>query len=106
MIPHVDVRHIVYEVFNVLRLSADFVLRKIFHVSLLIPIRRNKVGNDVLYINDTVACVIETCDGSKNKDELVEFVVNKFNDDNKNEIRKDIEKLLLMLQEMGLIEED
>lgn len=72
------------------KLNECFVLRKIYNVNLLIPVKNNKISNDALLLNDTASLVIEECAKADNVYDLASSVCDKFIDVDKNEIFGDI----------------
>ena len=86
-----------------MRLNENFVLREIYDVYLLIPIKKNSISNDVVSLNKTSALIFKECSKFEDVHELVENLIRIFNVENDSSIEKE---LTLYIQEMinqGLI---
>lgn len=63
---------------NILKLNENFVLRKLFDVYLLVPIRRNSITKDAITMNKTAAMIFEEASKTNDVVELAELVLSHF----------------------------
>lgn len=82
-----------------LSLNSNFVFRNIYDVKLLVPKKRNDISNDVIYLNDTAAMIIEACCKWKNSQEddmtqMANALANQFMGEDKETIAKDIREYI------------
>ena len=84
------------------KLNECFVLRKLYDVHLLIPIKNNKISNDALLLNNTAALIIEKCSETTNIQSLASSVCDEFIDVN-NEIFDDIVAYIKKLMKDNII---
>ena len=63
-----------------LNINSAFVLRRIHNVSFLIPIRKNSISTEAIYLNNTAALIFELCNLAESSDELARIVAKRFID--------------------------
>ena len=90
---------------HMFQLNDVFVLRKIYDVNLLVPIKNNKISNDALLLNGTASLIIEECTKADSVENLSSSVCDKFIDVDKNEIFDDILAYTKKLLSDGIIVE-
>ncbi len=86
-----------------LSLNSDFVLRKIYNVNLLIPIRKNSIADDAISLNDTAALIIEICKNAESVHDAAMCAFEKFIDDDPNEVVPEMETYIESLIKEGII---
>lgn len=91
-----------------LSLNSNFVFRNIYGVKLLVPKKRNEISNDVIFLNDTAAMIIEACckwESSQinDMDKMVNELANRFVDGDKETIIKDIREYIQGLISIKLL---
>lgn len=103
----VVVLHIVSKkvVCKVIELNKAFVLRKICHVYLLVPIKSNKISNDVMLLNESSAAIFQECSNAIDVHSLAILVAKKFIDVDVDEVVPEIESYVLELIDSGLLVE-
>lgn len=69
-----------------MKLNPVFVLRKIYNIYLLVPIRKNNIANEAIALNDTAALIFQNCEQSKTSHELACTVASYFIDNTESEI--------------------
>lgn len=89
-----------------LKLNQCFVLRKLYDVNLLIPIKNNHISNDALLLNSTAALIIEECLHADSISSLSALVCDRFIDVDKNDIFNDIAAYIRKLLSDGIIVEE
>lgn len=57
----------------------NFVIRNIFDTVILFPIRRNRLSNDPIYINNVIYQILKNTPNASNKAELCAVIVKLFN---------------------------
>lgn len=75
-----------------IKLNQIFVHRKIIDKHLLVPVIKNNISNDTLYLNEVAALIITECEGKNNIDEVIDLIIKNFTDN-------DIEKISIELRE-------
>jgi len=67
-------------------LNSAFVLREIYHVFLLVPIKRNEISKEVISLNSTAALILKKCRETDSVEKLAELVADEFVDIPREEI--------------------
>lgn len=57
----------------------NFVIRNIFDTIILVPVKRNSLSNDPIYINNVIYQILENATTVKSKEELCTVIINLFN---------------------------
>lgn len=86
-----------------MKLNQSLVLRKIYNVFLLIPIKRNNVTQDAIALNNTAAMIFQECENASSSYELAEIVAKKFNNASEEEIIEELKTYIDSLIEQGII---
>ena len=77
----------------------NFVIRNIFDTIILVPVKRNSLSNDPIYINNVIYQILENATTVKSKEELCTVIINLFNltkMENIDEVLECIEDLIKM----------
>lgn len=75
----------------------NFVIRNIFDTVILFPIKRNRLSNDPIYINNVVYQILKNAPGVSSKEELCMVITELFNlttEENINEVLDCIDELI------------
>lgn len=86
-----------------MKINSAFVLREIYHVCLLVPVRRNEISKDVISLNSTAALIFKKCQNANSVEQLAEIVADEFVDMPKAEIINNIMPYINSLIEQKLI---
>lgn len=86
-----------------LSLNDCFVFRKIFNVHLLVPVRKNDISADVLFLNETATLIIDECTGADNAHDLALTVAEKFTDVEKDDVAPELESYIEELIHSGIL---
>lgn len=86
-----------------MRLNENFVLRKIYDVYLLIPVKKNFISNDAVALNKTSALIFKECSKFNNIPELVENLTKLFEVDNRTTVETELELYVKEMINQGLI---
>lgn len=86
-----------------LSLNDCFVFRKIFNVHLLVPIKRNSISSDVLFLNETAALIIDECSNADTAHDLALSVSEKFVDVEKDDVVPELESYINELISSGIL---
>ena len=92
-------------VYKMIEMNQDFILRKIYHVYLLVPIKSNKISNDVMVLNESSAAIFQECSNVIDTHALAMKVAEKFIDIDVEEVVPEIESYVLDLIDVGLLVE-
>jgi hypothetical protein len=79
-------------------------MRKIENIKILVPVKRNSIGNHIFYLNDVGAFIWESASSFMNVDDLVSEVARIFNVDNDIEAIDSIRNFTNGLIEIGLLD--
>ena len=74
-----------------------------FKVHLLIPIRRNNISRDVLFLNETAALIIDECSRADTAHDLALLISEKFVDVEKEDIMPELESYINELISSGIL---
>lgn len=84
-------------------LNKNFVYRKIHNVHFLVPIRKNDICDDTIFLNETAALVFQLYNQAKNAHELAVKASSNFIDADENEVISDLESYIQDLIKEGLL---
>lgn len=84
-------------------LNNDFVYRKIHEVNLLIPIKKNIISDDTIFLNETAALIFQLCNRAKNAHTLALLIFEKFIDADREEVLPELESYIQELISEKLI---
>lgn len=89
-----------------IKLNHVFVHRQIINKHLLVPIVKNDISNDVLYLNEVAALIIEECKEKNDIDELVGLISKRFVDDDIEKISMELRDYIQELLNSGILLEE
>lgn len=89
-----------------MKINPAFVLRKIHHVFLLVPVRKNSISKDVIALNATAAVIFQQCEKAETANKLAEILAEHFLDISKEEAVVKLEPYIKSLMEQQLIVEE
>lgn len=71
-----------------MRINSVFVIRKIYNIYILVPIKNNTISNNVIHLNSTVALIFLNCNKFNDVDSLAKNLSYEFLDEDKEQIIK------------------
>ena len=84
-----------------MELNEKFVLRNIYGKSLLVPICKNNITQNVISLNLTSSMIFENCSKFDSAVELGKYIASKFSSN--EEILADLEEYIDMLIKQGFL---
>lgn len=84
-------------------LNQNFVFRKVYNVYFLVPIKKNNISNDTIFLNETAALIIKLCEQSQDVHTLATNVFSNFVDADADEVIPDLESYIQELINEGLL---
>lgn len=84
-------------------LNNDFVYREIHGVHLLIPVKKNAISDETIFLNETAALIFQLCSHAKNGHMLALQILEKFTDADKEEVLPELEDYIQNLISEELI---
>lgn len=86
-------------------LNENFVYRKVYNVYFLVPVKRNNVSNDTIFLNETAALIFKLCEQVEDVHALAVQVFSNFIDANVDEVIPELESYIQELIYEGLLVE-
>lgn len=71
-----------------MKINSVFVIRRIYNIYILVPIKNNTISNNVIHLNSTVALIFLNCNKFNDVDSLAENLSYEFLDEDKEQIIK------------------
>ncbi len=84
--------------------TSTFLLRTVGGVSFLVPVRRNRVGNDIFYLNQMGAHIWNEAENCATPDALVQKIAQHFGVERDVEAWAGIQTFVQELVDIGLLE--
>lgn len=80
-----------------------FILRNIYGKLLLMPIKRNEVGDDPIYLNEVAGRIWELCDENNTREDVVNKINTIYNLDEDSVEQNSVEQFLNVLIDQKII---
>ena len=86
--------------------NTDFVLREIYGTALLMPVRRNDVGNEPIHLNEIAAVIWKKAGCCESLNCLLQSINELYELESDSSEKRAIEQFIAQLVELKLIKEE
>lgn len=87
-----------------IQINPAFVLRTIYNVKFLIPVRKNTITTEAIHLNNTAALIFELCSLAKSPEELASIVAKQFVDIDEVTAKNRLLPYIISYIEQGILE--